>query len=152
MKKHNRRSFLKKAGISSLVAGGFLNLNPRALGANERVHLALIGARHQGRFDAMTAIKEGAEIKIICDIDSEVRQKVGTEIQEAQHRQPGLVKDFRNVLDDKEVDVVIIATPDHWHALIMIPACQAGKDVYVEKPLEGADLVAMYLPMGSGDR
>jgi predicted dehydrogenase len=135
MKKHNRRSFLKKAGISSLVAGGFLNLNPRALGANERVQLALIGARNQGRGDALTAIGEGAEIKIICDIDSEVSQKVGAQIQAAQQRQPSTVKDFRKVLDDKGVDGVIIATPDHWHALIMIRACQADKDVYVEKPL-----------------
>jgi predicted dehydrogenase len=135
MKKHTRRSFLKKAGISSLVAGSFLNLNRRSLGANERVQLALIGARNQGRADALTAIKEGAEIKIVCDIDSEVGQKVGAQIQAAQQRQPGVVKDFRNVLDDKGVDGVIIATPDHWHAILMILACQAGKDVYVEKPL-----------------
>src|SRR5438034_2797050 len=135
MKKQTRRSFLQKAGISSVVAGGFVNLNPRALGANERVQLALIGVRHQGRYDAMNAIKDGAEIKTICDLDGEVLQKVGAKIKEAQNREPGAVKDFRHVLDDKEVDGVIIATPDHWHAIILIPACQAGKDVYVEKHL-----------------
>lgn len=135
MKKQSRRSFLKKAGISSIVAGGFVNLNPRALGANERVQLALIGARHQGRYDAMNAIKDGAEIKTICDIDDEVLQKVAAKIRETQDREPGCVKDFRHVLDDKGIDGVIIATPDHWHAIIMMLACQAGKDVYVEKPL-----------------
>ena len=135
MPKETRRSFLKTAGKASILAGGFVNLNSRALGANEKPQLALIGARHQGQYVAGNAIKDGAEIKTICDIDGEVLQKVGAKIKEAQNREPGTVKDFRRVLDDKEVDGVIIATPDHWHALIMIPACQAGKDVYVEKPL-----------------
>jgi predicted dehydrogenase len=135
MHKHNRRSFLKNAGLSSLVAGGFVNLNMRALGANDKIQLALIGARHQGRYDAMNAIKDGAEIKTLCDLDSDVLDKVSVQIKEAQNRAPGTVKDFREVLDDKEIDAVIIATPDHWHAIPMIQACQAGKDVYVEKPL-----------------
>jgi predicted dehydrogenase len=135
MQKETRRSFLKKAGITSAVAGGFVNLNPRAVGANEKVQLALIGARHQGNYVATNAIKDGAEVKTICDIDGEVLDKVGAKIKEAQNREPGTVRDFRRVLDDKEIDGVIIATPDHWHVLIMIPACQAGKDIYVEKPL-----------------
>lgn len=135
MQKETRRSFLKKTGITSVVAGGLVNLNPRAIGANEKVQLALIGARHQGRYDAVHAIKDGAEIKTICDLDGEVLQTVGSKIKEAQNREAGLVKDFRRVLDDKEIDAVIIATPDHWHAIITILACQAGKDIYVEKPL-----------------
>ena len=118
-----------------MLAGGFVNLNMRALGANDRIQLALIGARHQGRYDAMNAIKDGAEIKTICDLDSEVLDKVSVQIKEAQNRAPATVKDFREVFDDKEIDAVIIATPDHWHAIPMIQACQAGKDVYVEKPL-----------------
>ena len=113
MQRETRRSFLKKAGATSVVAGGFLNLNPRAIGANERVQLALIGARHQGRYVATNAIKDGADIKTICDLDGEVLQNVGAKIKEAQNREPGLVKDFRRVLDDKEIDGVIIATPDH---------------------------------------
>src|SRR5262249_27428793 len=135
MKKETRRSFLWKAGVRSVVAGGFVNLNPRALGANEKVRLALIGARNQGRYVAKNAITDGGEIQTICDLDDTVLQKVGAEIREVQNRQPSSVKDFRRMLDDKEVEAVIIATPDHWHAIIMILACQAGKDVYVEKPL-----------------
>lgn len=135
MQKETRRSFLKKAGMTSAVAGSFVNLNPRAMGANEKVQLALIGARHQGNYVARNAIKDGAEVKTICDVDNQVLEEVSAKIKEAQNRAPGTVKDFRRVLDDKEIDGVIIATPDHWHVLIMIPACQAGKDVYVEKPL-----------------
>ena len=135
MQKETRRSFMKKTAVTSAVAGRFLNLNPRAFGANERVQLALIGARHQGRYVATNAIKDGANIKTICDLDEEVLQNVGAKIKESQNREAGSVKDFHRVLDDKEIDGVIIATPDHWHAIITILACQAGKDVYVEKPL-----------------
>ncbi len=135
MGKESRRSFIKKASAAPVLAGGVFNLNPKAAGANEKVQLALIGARNQGRHVALNAIKDGAEIKTICDLDDSILQKVGAEVKEAQNRPPGSVKDFRRVLDDKEVNAVIIATPDHWHAIPMILSCQAGKDVYVEKPL-----------------
>jgi predicted dehydrogenase len=130
---HNRRTFLEAGGAA--VAAGFLNLNPRALGANEKIALALIGGRNQGKGDALRAIKQGAEIKTFCDIDDAILAKTGALIEEAQGKRPEFVKDFRRVLDDKAIDAVIIATPDHWHANITIPACQAGKDVYIEKPL-----------------
>ena len=129
-----RRSFAGKAGLA-LAAGPFLNLNPRAKGANEQIRLALIGARNQGRGDATRTIKAGGFIKTICDLDEEIIRKVTPEIEKAQGRAPGSVREFRRVLDDKEIDAVIIATPDHWHARIAMLACQAGKDVYVEKPL-----------------
>ena len=129
-----RRSFAGKAGLA-LAAAPFLNLNPRAKGANEQIRLALIGARNQGRGDATRTIKAGGFIKTICDIDEEIIRKVSPEIEKAQGRAPGSVREFRRVLDDKEIDAVIIATPDHWHARIAMLACQAGKDVYVEKPL-----------------
>src|SRR5579872_5807400 len=129
----NRRTFLQTGGAA--VAVSFLNLNPRAVGANDKIALALIGGRNQGKHDALALIKQGAEIKTFCDLDDAVLAKSGAEIETAQSRRPEFVKDFRRVLDDKSIDGVIIATPDHWHANIMIAACQAGKDVYVEKPL-----------------
>jgi predicted dehydrogenase len=135
MDDENRRSFIKKAGLASAAAAGLTNLNPRAMGANEKVVLALIGCRAQGRHDAMAAIKQGAEVKTLCDIDDEIIRKVSPQIQGAQNKAPGSTKDFRHVLDDKDIDAVIIGTPDHWHAIPMVLACQAGKDVYVEKPL-----------------
>lgn len=136
MTRENRRSFMKKAGLASAAAAaGITNLNPWAKGANEKVVLGLIGGRNQGRGVAIDAIKDGAEIKTFCDIDDAILGKVGPQLEEAQKRLPGTCKDFRRILDDKDIDAVIIATPDHWHAIQTILACQAGKDVYIEKPL-----------------
>ena len=133
MDQQNRRTFAKQAGIAA--AGSFLNLNPRAVGANDKVVLALIGGRNQGRGDALRAIKQGAEFKTFCDIDQAILDKVNPDFERAQNKAPGTVKDFRKVLDDKDINGVIIAVPDHSHAHIMMLACQAGKDVYIEKPV-----------------
>jgi predicted dehydrogenase len=136
MQKENRRSFMKKAGWASAAAAAeFINWNSSARSANEKVVLGLIGCRNQGRNDALSAIKQGGVFKTLCDVDDAILAKVGPEIQAAQNRAPGSVKDFRRVLDDKDIDAVVIATPDHWHAIPTILACQAGKDVYIEKPL-----------------
>jgi len=130
----SRRSFVGRTGALALASGS-LNLNPRAKGANERITLALIGGRNQGRGVALRAVKAGALVKTLCDVDEEIIRKVAPQIQEAQDRPLDSVRDFRRVLDDKDIDGVIIATPDHWHTHMALPACQAGKDVYVEKPL-----------------
>ncbi len=136
MASENRRSFMKKAGLASAFSAADLsNLNPWAKGANEKVVLGLIGGRNQGRGVAINAIKDGAEIKTFCDVDDEILRKVGAQLRESQKRSPETCKDFRRLLDDKDIDAVIIATPDHWHAIQTILACQAGKDVYIEKPL-----------------
>ncbi|PYU98872.1 MAG: dehydrogenase [Acidobacteria bacterium] len=131
-----RRSFVKKIGVASaLAAGGFFNWNPRAVGANERVVLGLIGGRNQGRGDALRAIQGGAEIKTFCDLDQAILDKVNPDLEKAQGKAPGTTKEFRNLLDDKDIEGVIVATPDHWHTHITLLACQAGKDIYIEKPL-----------------
>ena len=136
MEPETRRSFTKQAGIAAAyTAGTFLNLNSRAKGANEKVVLALIGGRNQGRGDALRAIRQGGEIKTFCDIDQAILDKVNPDLEKAQGKAPGTTKEFRQVLDDKDIDGVIIAVPDHWHARITLLACQAGKDVYIEKPL-----------------
>jgi len=136
MEMESRRSFIKKFGVASaLGTGGLLNWNPRALGANEKVVLGLIGGHNQGRGDALRAISQGAEIKTFCDLDQEVLDKVNPDLEKAQGKAPGTTKEFQRLLDDKDIDGVIIATPDHWHARIGIMACQAGKDIYIEKPL-----------------
>jgi len=136
MQSEDRRSFIKKAGLASAAAAAeFINWNPTARGANEKVVLGLIGCRSQGKNDALDAIKDGAVFKTLCDVDDAILAKVGPQIQAAQNRAPDSVKDFRRVLDDKEIDAVVIGTPDHWHVIPTILACQAGKDVYIEKPL-----------------
>ncbi len=120
----NRRLFLGAAASGATV-----------LGANERVNLALIGARNQGRGVALRSITAGARIKTLCDIDDAINAKVNPELAKAQGVAPDYVKDYRRVLDDKDIDAVIIATPDHWHTHMALAACQAGKDVYLEKPV-----------------
>jgi predicted dehydrogenase len=121
-----RRSFLM--GATAAAAG-------RVAGANDRVNLALIGGRNQGRGVALRAIKQGARVKTFCDLDDAILEKTGGQIAEAQGNKPGFEKEFRRVLEDRDVDAVIVAAPDHWHARMMILACQAGKDVYCEKPM-----------------
>ena len=134
MPKENRRSFLRKTG-TALAAGSMFHLNPRAFGANDKIVLALIGGHNQGRLDALNAIKDGAEIKTLCDLDDAVLNEIGPVLGKAQGKAAAFEKDFRRVLDDKDIAGVIIATPDHWHAIPTLLACQAGKDVYIEKPL-----------------
>jgi len=128
-----RRSFAVKSGFA--LAASSLNLNARVPGANERVNLGLIGGRNQGHNDALSSIANGGLIKTFCDIDEAILRKISPEFEKAQKRAPAFEKDFRRVLDDKDIDAVIIATPDHWHTRIALLACQAGKDVYLEKPV-----------------
>jgi len=123
----DRRSFLK-AGAGSAIAAGLM-------GANDKVTLALIGGRNQGRGVALRAVKAGAQFKTFCDLDPAILNKTGADIEAAQGKRPGFESEFQRVLDDKEIDAVVIAVPDHWHTRMAILACQAGKDVYCEKPL-----------------
>ena len=138
--KPTRRTFLQSA--TSLVAGSVL-LSPfassaesRVLGANERIHVGLIGAKGMGFADLDDALKvPGVECAAICDIDDSVLDMRIAEVTKRQGKAPARYKDFRRMLEDKEIDAVMIGTPDHWHCLPFVYACQAGKDVYVEKPL-----------------
>src|SRR5689334_12012173 len=128
----SRRDFV----TAGLAASTFLNLNPRAMGSNEKVTLALIGGRNQGKGDATRAIQAGAAIKTFCDLDEAIFAQVNPELTRAQGgTAPGYTKDFRRVLDDKDIDGVIVATPDHWHTHIALQALSAHKDIYIEKPL-----------------
>jgi len=123
----NRRTFV---GTTAVAAGGF-----RALGANDRVNIAIIGARGRGRDHVVTYARlPQARIAAVCDVD---QAQVARSSQLAQSRQKELPRpyaDIRKMLENREIDAVSIATPNHWHALATIWACQAGKDVYVEKP------------------
>jgi predicted dehydrogenase len=102
---------------------------------NDKVVLALIGAGGQGsKLIRMAAnLDENVHVKYICDVDDTKGGYAMKEVEKIQGTQPVRVRDMRRVFDDKEVDGVFIATPNHWHALATIWACQAGKDVYVEK-------------------
>ena len=132
----NRRSFIKgAAGISaaSIVSGPAINRN--ILGANGSIRAAVLGVNGRG-WDHVKELQalDGVEVVTLCDPDSEVLERRSAEFQKEYNRGVYLEKDLRRVNDDKNIDVVSIATPNHWHALATIWACQAGKDVYVEKP------------------
>ena len=146
MKSKSRRKFLKESIAAGSAAAGLSVLNPtssiaapnaRILGANDRIRVALIGCGGQGSGDlrAMLRIKN-VECVGLCDVDDEQTAKTAKGVNEQYSQTPAVVtRDFRKILDQKDVDAVIIGTPDHWHALNTVLACQAGKDVYVEKPL-----------------
>jgi predicted dehydrogenase len=129
----NRRDFIKRAAVStagfSLAMSGASTTN--VLGANDRIRLGLIGCGRQGVDNMKHFIRQGVEVTAVCDV-YEPNLHNGVAATDAKAKP---LKDFRQVLDDKEIDVVIVATPDHWHALPTVMACQAGKDVYVEKPI-----------------
>jgi len=104
-------------------------------GANDKIVLALIGAGGRGTqlILSMQKCAPGVEVKYICDVDKERGGRAMSELEKQQKVKPQRVDDMRLVFDDNDVDAVVIATPEHWHALATVRAIQAGKDVYVEK-------------------
>jgi len=131
--KISRRRLLvySAGGLAGMVLGG---RTTRVLGANERVQLALIGCGGRGRIVAMGLIECGAVFSWVCDLHPGRLGAVAEQLGQAQGRKPKQTKQMQEIFDASDVDGVVIATPDHWHAPASIAACQAGKDVYVEKP------------------
>ncbi len=136
----NRREFLDRAKVSGLgLAAGLTILNnpqsARSAAANDKVILALVGTGGRGNNLADGFLARGdCEFAAVCDPDSNRHQSTAQRLTPLQSRAPKGFSDFRKCLDDKSIDAIISATPDHWHALSTVWACQAGKDVYVEKP------------------
>ena len=129
----NRRTLLS----NTLASGCGLALSPfsRAQGANDDIRVAVVGFRGQGALH-LRLLRELAGVRVVavCDVDQSVLDR---ELQRSAGRGEKLAvyTDVRKLLEDKNIDAITTATPDHWHALITIWACQAGKDVYVEKPI-----------------
>lgn len=129
----NRREFLKVSALGATAMAGGMSIG--AAGANERVVAAVVGIRDRGMDLARElAGLPGVSVRYLADPDSRLFEERARELEEKTGARPECVQDFRRVLDDPEVNALAIATPDHWHALATIWACQAGKDVYVEKP------------------
>ena len=140
----NRRNFIKTVatGSASVWAGSSaLSFSPksygRIIGANELVRVATIGVNSRGNSMGGTfAGQKNAEVGTVCDVDDRAIPKaIETISKTKQTLTPKSERDCRRVLDDKSIDAVYIATPDHWHSPLTIMGCQAGKHVYVEKPL-----------------
>lgn len=148
-KNKSRRRFVKNAvvGTTGLSLGLSAKSYGRILGANERVNFGVIGMNSRGAalIDSISDVKN-ASIMDISDVDSRVVQKHQGEIAKKSGTKPTGHVDFRKILDDKNIDAIAIATPDHWHAVMAIMGAKAGKHVYVEKPcchspMEGEILV-----------
>ena len=151
----NRRQFLGSSAKNAAgVAAGMVALTGATAIAGskstpgERVRVATIGVRNQGK--TLTAHLAGlpdVDVVALCDVDESLRPAATSAVTDAHGKSPHWETDFRRILDDQTIDAVVIATPDHWHAPMTILACQAGKDVYVEKPVshnvrEGQQMVA----------
>jgi predicted dehydrogenase len=127
-----RREFLRTVGGASVASAAAAWTGTRVMGANERVNVALVGCGGRGRLLARL-LRDGAPADIVAVCD--VYDPAAAAAKEWAGSTCRSFHDFRQVLELKDVDAVVIATPDHWHAVPAILACQAGKDVYVEKPL-----------------
>jgi predicted dehydrogenase len=124
----NRRYFLMSAAAAAAA-------RRPAVAAGEKVNVAIIGVRGRGKALANEfAILPEANVACFVDVDDNVLRQVADGFEKKHGKRPKLLADMRRVFDDKSIDAVAIATPDHWHAPAAIMACQAGKDVYVEKP------------------
>lgn len=136
----NRRKFLRQSVASTVASAGWIVLadsrSVRGAPANERVMLAMIGVRGRGHNLANGFLeRDDCAITHVCDVDREVGLARSAEYRQQQEgRKVAYIQDYRKLLDDSSIDAVVIATPDHWHAPMAIFSCQAGKDVYVEKP------------------
>jgi len=139
MRNINRRKFLKQTTAVStgvmvslpMMKNSFAKNSP-----NDTVNIAVIGIRSRGKdhYKALAKIPN-VKIAVLCDIDQRLFPEAVADVEKLTGYKPEIETEYRKVLDNKDIDAVSIATPNHWHALQTIWACQAGKDVYVEKPV-----------------
>lgn len=139
MQSANRRRFLAATGTAAAAAVAAPALTSTSASANDRIRVAVIGLGGRGRVSHCGALielakEENVEIAALCDCDENRTAQAAAEVEQRTGKRPATFFDERKLLDDKSIDAVSLATPNHWHALETIWACQAGKDVYVEKP------------------
>ena len=140
---NSRRNFIKKsAAVSSgLLIGGALpgfsaESYRRILGANDKIRASVMGVNSRGyALSANFAFQQECDVIHICDVDSRASKKAVANVAKVQGEKPVEFGDFRKSLESKDIDLMVIATPDHWHAPAALMALQAGKHVYVEKPV-----------------
>ena len=139
----NRRSFIEKSALGFMVSGAsflfpteLLSAMRKKVGPNDTINVGLIGCKGMG-FSDLTSMLKMSDVNVIalCDVDENVLVARTTDLEKAAIKKPKWYKDYRKLLENKDVDVVVIGTPDHWHCLQLTDALQAGKDVYCEKPI-----------------
>ncbi|NJN26503.1 MAG: Gfo/Idh/MocA family oxidoreductase [Cyclobacteriaceae bacterium] len=149
MEKTTRREFVKNS-TKMAIGAGLISMMPLASsckGANEKIVIGVIGLRNMGISNLRSFLQNpGVECGAICDIDDAIINERLADIEKINEdriskgekitiKKPEIYKDFRRLLENKDIDAVIIGTPDHWHCLMMVLASEAGKHVYVEKPM-----------------
>ena len=138
MSKTTRRRFLEDSllAAAAVAAAPAVRSYAADAGPNDKLAVAVVGVNGRGSSHlAAFADRGDTEVVIVCDADEKVGQKRCDDVERRQGRRPKFVRDMRKAFEDKSVDIVTTATPNHWHALTAIWAMQAGKDVYVEKPV-----------------
>ncbi len=135
-----RRNFIKTASVlaaGSVIPLEALNSRPVVnIAPSDKIRVALIGGNSMGWNDLASFLKNPeVECTALCDVDRNVLNKRTDEIIKMGRPKPKLYVDYRNMLENKDIDVVVIGTPDHWHCLMLCDALEAGKHVYVEKPI-----------------
>ena len=136
----NRINFIKKTAL--ITSAGLLTHSPIAfgnpykiIGSNEKIKFGTIGLNNMGWHDSMRLLRvPNVELVAICDVDKNILKKRSYELKKSGIKVKEF-SDYRNLLDDSEIDAIIIGSPDHWHPLMMIHASEAGKHVYCEKPI-----------------
>jgi predicted dehydrogenase len=139
MRNINRRKFLKQSTAVStgvLVSLPIMKNSFAKNSPNDTINVAVIGIRSRGKdhYNALAKIPN-VKIAVLCDIDQNLFPEAVADVDKLTGYKPETETEYRKVIDNKDIDAVSIATPNHWHALQTIWACQAGKDVYVEKPV-----------------
>ncbi len=138
MSHFDRREFIARTSTLLGATAGMTAVTrvSRAAAASDRVRLALVGVHGRGQYLARNfAARSDCEVAYVCDVDASLFASRVKELTAIQGTAPKTTQDFRTALDDDSIDAIVVATPDHWHALATVWGVQAGKDVYVEKPI-----------------
>ena len=139
----NRREFLQASGVGLAAMAWTRTPAFAAAGADQKRRVGLIGSGWYGKIDLLRLIQVApVEVISLCDVDQRMLAEAADIVagRQLSKKRPRTYGDYREMLKEKDLDIVLIATPDHWHALPMIAAVQAGADVYVQKPI-GVDVV-----------
>lgn len=143
------------AGASFLFPIELLAVLRKKVGPNDRINVGLIGCNGMGFSDLISLLKI-SEVSVIglCDVDKKVLERRSAELEKAGIKKPKWYNDYRKLLENKDIDVVVIGTPDHWHCLQLTDAIKAGKDVYCEKPIANSiqECDLMFNAVNASDR
>jgi predicted dehydrogenase len=132
----DRRNFIKTSALATAAISAFPTIMNACASPNDKIVVGLVGCLGQGFANLKAFLSQpNVECGALCDVDRNVLEERAAEVEKIQNKKPLLYDDYRQLLDNKDINVVINATPDHWHTLIAIHTMEAGKSLYTEKPL-----------------